>query len=139
MGTPFGSPLPAISIMSRVLATLVTSTKADSTVSSISCCLQMIHRMKTSAYQTTTNNSSLKFQDISYLVYFAQTTFVRPQSPWSQMGWGNLPQGFRGSQLRCSVTHILSGHQTPGKSFSRAQRSQAQYYTFQYKPSEIIP
>ncbi|KAF8267497.1 hypothetical protein EI94DRAFT_1315721 [Lactarius quietus] len=61
---------------------------------------------------------------------------VTLESHWSStMDWGNLPQGCRGS-LRCRVTHILSGHWTQGKSWFRAKKSQAQYYTFQYKPRE---
>ena len=78
---PCGSHLQGTFITSWRLAMLVILAKEDSTVSSISCCLQMTHRIKTSVFQTTINRSSPMCQNISYLVYFVPTTFVRPESP----------------------------------------------------------
>lgn len=89
----FGSHLRGIFMTSWGLATSATLAKADSTDSSISCCPQMTHRIKTLAFQTITNRSSPMYQNISYSAYFVSTTFVRLESPWSPMNMGNLPQG----------------------------------------------
>ena len=81
----FGSRLQGIFIRSWGLATSVTLAKADSTVSSTFCYPQMIHPMISLVFQIITNPSSPKCRNISDLVYFVPTTFVRPESPWSPM------------------------------------------------------
>ena len=136
---PCGSHLQGTFITSWRLAMLAILAKEDSTVSSISCCLQMTHRIKTSVFQTTINRSSPMCQNISYLVYSVPTTFVRPESPWSQMSMGHLPQGCRDALLRCRVTHILSGQETLGRSRFHAEGNKAHCYAFQYKPRGRIP
>src|SRR6202012_697038 len=92
----------------RVSAMLVTLARADSTVSSIFCCLQMIHPIKPSAFQITTNRSSAESWNISHLGNVLQTTFVQLESLWIQAAWGFRPQGWQDSYCGCHVTHILS-------------------------------
>ena len=89
----FGSRLrPEITL--RVSATLVTLAGADSTVSSIFCCQQIIHLMNTLVLQITTHHSIPESQDISYLVYFVKPTLFRPVSAGgSQLDPGIRPQG----------------------------------------------
>ena len=111
----FGSRLQEIT--SWGLATSATFTKADSSVSSIFYSLQMIHPMKPLVSQMTTNCSSPKCQNISYLVYFLPTTFVRLESPWSLI-MINLPQGCRDAQFRTCYSHSLRPRDPGEVSFS---------------------
>src|ERR1700761_3979916 len=93
---PFGSHLQEIFITSPGLATSVILPRADSTASSIFCYLQMTHPMKTLVFQTTTHHLSLKYQNMSHLVYSVPTTFVLSQSLWISMNMMvHLPQGCR--------------------------------------------
>ena len=133
----FGNRLHGLTL--RVSAMLVTLARADSTVSSIFCCPQMIHPIKPLAFQITTNRSSPESWNMSYLVNFLQTTFVRLESLWIQTDRGIRLQGRQDLYCRCRVTHILSDQMIPGRSCFHAEGSKAQYYHFQYKPIARIP
>ena len=118
MDMPFGSRPQGIFIPSWGLATLVTFAKADSTVSSIFFFLPVIHPMKTLVFQITTNRSSPKCQDISYLVYFVPITFFRPELPWSPMKQITKPQGCRDAQSRSCHSSSFSPREPGEVSFS---------------------
>ena len=91
---PFGSHLRGIFITSWGLVTSVSSAKADSIAYSISCCPTMILPTEISVSPTTTNLSSPKCPNMSYLVYVAPITSALPKLPWTPMNWGTLLRGY---------------------------------------------
>ena len=123
MGMPFGSRLQEIT--SWGLATSATFSKADSTVSSIFYSPQIIHPMKLLVFQITTNRSSPKYQDISYLVYSLPTTSVRLESPWSLMKQIHNPIGCRDAQFRLCHSYSLRPRDRGEVSFSCREKQGA--------------